>query len=82
MYIARTFVLMFLILAIVLGFSPAVQGELSQAWESARPGVLNLMDGMYALVRGFVAGADSHIDDDAPGVDFDMITTEEGRIFS
>ena len=82
MHVARTFVLIFLILAIVLTFSPAVRDELGKTWESTRPGVVELMDGVYALLRGFVAGTDSHIDDDAPGVDFDIITTENCGVLS
>lgn len=77
MFPARSFVLLFLVLAIVFTSSPSVQGEIGQAWESARPGVIQLMDGIYALIRNFVAGPDplDGIDDKAPGVNFDIIIT-------
>ena len=80
MYFARFITVLFLIVAVVLVYSPAVRGEVNHTWQNARPGVIALMDGIYASIRNFVAGADSHdgINDDAPGVDFDIIITERG----
>jgi hypothetical protein len=42
-----------------------------------RPTVVEVMDGLYATLRSFVAGEDPHqsIDDNAPGVNFDLIIT-------
>jgi hypothetical protein len=79
MHIARSIIILFLILAIVFTYGPLARGEVSQAWKDARPGVILLMDGLYATIRNFVAGTDSHdgINDDAPSVDFDIIITEE-----
>ena len=80
MHISRLLIVLFLLLAIVLTYSPQVREEVNQAWEGVRPGVILLMDGLYATIRNFVAGTDSHdrIDDDAPGVDFDTIITKAG----
>jgi hypothetical protein len=80
MYFARFLAVLFLILAVVFIYTPAVRVEVNQVWQEARPGVIALMDGMYATIRNFVAGTDSHdgINDDAPGVDFDIIITERG----
>jgi hypothetical protein len=79
MHIARSIIVLFLILAIVFTYGPLMRGDVRQAWEAARPGVILLMDSLYTTIRNFVAGADSHdgINDDAPGVDFDIIITEE-----
>jgi hypothetical protein len=79
MYVARLIVVLFLILAMVLTYSPIVRGEVSQAWETARPGVILFMDGVYAVIRTLVTGTDPHngIDDNAPDVDFDEVITME-----
>ena len=79
----RLILVLFLILALLLTYSPLVRGEVAQAWDDARPGVIELMDGVYAAIRNFVAGAGSHdgINDDAPGVDFDIISTKDGGVF-
>lgn len=78
MYVARfIIVVLFLILAIVVSYSPEVRRNVSQSWEDVRPAVVEVMDGVYATIRNIVAGTDSKngIDDDAPGVDFELITT-------
>ena len=82
MYLARLTIVFFLILGIVLTTSPLVRGEVDQTWEEARPGVLHLMDGVYAAIRNFIAGTGTHdgIDDDAPGVDFNIIITKESGV--
>jgi hypothetical protein len=77
MYVARLIIVLFLTLAIVVSYSPQVRREVSHAWEDVRPAVIEIMDGLYANIRDFVAGIDSkdRIDDNAPGVDFELITT-------
>jgi len=77
MYMARLIIVLVLILAIIVSYSPQVHRELSQTWEDVRPAVIEVMDGLYATIRSFVAGTDSNdgIDDNAPGVDFELITT-------
>jgi hypothetical protein len=77
MHVARLIFIFILILAILSTYSPSVSEEVSQVWEHARPGVIMLMDDVYATVRNFVAGSDANdgIEDDAPGVDFDRIIT-------
>ena len=79
MYVVRSIVLLILILGMMFVYSPGMREEMSQSWESARPGVLELMDSVYTVLRDFVEGADPHdgIQDHAPGVDFDIITTRE-----
>ena len=83
MYLARLTIVLFLIVGIVLTTSPLLRGEVNQAWEDARPGVLQLMDGLYAAIRNFVVGTGTQdgVDDDAPGVDFNIIITEMSRVF-
>jgi hypothetical protein len=80
MHVARLMIVSFLILAILFTYSPHAKAEVSQYWEHVRPGVILLMDDLYATVRNFVAGPDSNdgIEDNAPGVDFDRIITMDG----
>lgn len=77
MHVARLIIVSLLILVILFTYSPLAKAEVSQYWEHVRPGVIVLMDDLYATVRNFVAGTDVHngIEDDAPGVDFDRIIT-------
>jgi hypothetical protein len=79
MYAARLVILSFLILVIMVAYTPQARGVMSQAWVEARPGVVALMDDLYTTIRNFVAGSDLHngIDDNAPGVDFERIITME-----
>jgi hypothetical protein len=79
MFVVRSIVLLILILGMVFAYSPGMREEMSQSWESARPGVLELMDSVYMVLRDFVDGANPHdgIQDHAPGVDFNIITTME-----
>jgi hypothetical protein len=74
---ARLMIVLFLILVIVFTYSAKGQGEMGRAWEMVRPGVIQLMDGIYATIRNFVAGNESNggIHDDTPGVNFDEIIT-------
>lgn len=82
MTVARLITILFLVLAVVLVYSPGVRGEVDQAWVYARPGVIALMDNLYATIRNIVAGTNSHdgIHDDDPGVDFDIIITEDRAV--
>ena len=77
MHVARWIVVFILILAILFTYSPSVREDVSQFWEHVRPGVVVLMDDIYATLRNFVAGSNSNggIEDNAPGVDFDRIIT-------
>jgi hypothetical protein len=77
MHVARWIVIAFLILVIVFTYSPFVREKASQFWEHVRPDVIEFMDSLYATVRNFVAGSDPQngIEDNAPGVDYDLITT-------
>jgi hypothetical protein len=77
MHVARSIVVLFLIMAMVFVYNPQVREEISQTWDAVQPGVLQFMDGLYAAIRNFVAGTDLHegIEDNAPGVEFDLIIT-------
>ena len=77
MYVLRTIFVIFLILAVVFSYSPQGRMVVSQSWVSIRPDVIQLMDGMYATIRNFVAGIDSEngIDGSPPGVNFDKVIT-------
>ena len=83
MQVARWIIVSFLILAIMVASSPQAWTATSQAWEQARPDVIDVMDGLYAIIRGVVAGSDPHegIEDDAPGVNYDIIITMDCRNF-
>jgi len=82
MYVVRSIVVLILILAMVFAYSPGMREEVSQSWESARPGVLQWMDSLYTTIRDFVAGTNSHdgIQDHAPGVDFNIIITRQNAV--
>lgn len=77
MHAARIIIVSFLLLAIVATFSSRGWETSSRSWEDMRLTVVEVMDGLYATLRSFVAGEDSHqsIDDNAPGVNFDLIIT-------
>jgi len=82
MHIARLTIVLFLILVIIFSANPVMRGGVSRAWEHTRPDVILLMDTFYAAIRNFVAGTGSHdgINDDAPGVNFEIIITKAGGI--
>ena len=77
MHVVRWIIVSFLIVAIMIASSPQAWTATSQAWDHARPDVIEVMDGLYAIIRNVVAGSDPHegIDGDAPGVDYDIIIT-------
>ena len=84
MYLARWIILSLVIVSILIASSPQMLTITGQAWDDARPGVVQVMDGVYAIIRSFVAGSDSHegIDDDPPSVDYDIIITlGQGNFF-
>ena len=84
MHFIRLIAVVFLILAIVFSYSLPGRREMSQAWEDVRPGVIQVMDGLYATIRNLVAGMDANngIDDKAPGVNFDEVITLNQRNYS
>ena len=83
MYVSRLIIVSLLVLVMTFAavYSQATGEELNRAWENARPAVLGIMDHAYAVFRNFVAGSDAEdsIDDNAPGVDFDLITTMDRK---
>ena len=74
---ARLIIVLFLIVVVVFTYSVEGRTEMSQAWQTVRPDVIQIMDGVYATIRNFGAGTNSNggIHDDAPGVNFDEIIT-------
>jgi hypothetical protein len=81
MHVSRWILLLLFILGLLVACSPFLREEISQSWNEARPAVLVFMDGVYAVIRDFVAGsgAEDGIDDNAPGEDFDQVITMEYR---
>jgi hypothetical protein len=77
MHVARWIFVPILIFMIVFISSPLAREEVGRAWEQARPDVLQFMDGLYVVIRNFVAGGDMHdgIEDRPPGVNYDFIIT-------
>lgn len=84
MHAVRFIIVSLLLLAIVMTFSSQGREATSRAWEDMRPAVVEVMDGLYATIRSFVAGDAPHegIDDNAPGVNFDLIITMDRGVFS
>lgn len=67
-----------ILILVVAAYGSQGSQEASRSWESARPVVVQWMDGVYAMIRSFVAGPEPQDDpDDLPEVDFDRIITLE-----
>jgi hypothetical protein len=77
MYSARIMMIVLLIMMIVVAYDPQTRADAGQTWETMRPVVVELMDSTYAAIRNLVAGTGSsdQIQDNAPGVNFDLIIT-------
>lgn len=83
MRVPQWIILSILMLVLMVTYNPSARAGISQSWKDVQPVVLVFMDGVYAMIRDFVAGsgAEDGIDDNAPGVDFDhVITMERGDI--
>jgi hypothetical protein len=80
----RSIVMIFLILVILVSLSPQVQANITVAWESIRPAVVESMDSLYAVVRDFVAGNGSdhqiYENPEPPNVNFDVIITMKSAL--
>lgn len=76
---ARLIVVSLLIVSLLVAASPQAREEMGQAWETARPTVVALMDGVYAVVRTLIAGdgRNDRIDSDpvVPDANFERIVT-------
>jgi hypothetical protein len=84
MQISRRIIFLILIVfLLIITVRPFAREEASQTWQHVRPAVLVFMDGVYAIIRDFVAGNEMEdgIDDSAPGVDFDHVITMERGSF-
>jgi len=77
MYLTRCITVLCLILILVVAaYGPQGSQEASRSWESARPIVVQWMDGIYTIIRSLVAGPEPKDDlDDLPEVDFDRVIT-------
>lgn len=79
MYMMRWIALFLVILTVLVAYNPVAHEQVSGIWQIARPVVVEVMDGVYAAVRGVIAGNenDNHIDDTPvyPGVNFERIVT-------
>jgi hypothetical protein len=78
MYAARLIIVFLLIVAVLVAYNPQARQQASQTWESVQPGVVALMDHVYAMVRSVIAGNETHNrtnDPGSPGGNFDRIVT-------
>jgi hypothetical protein len=79
MYTVRLLVVFLTILMLIFASSPITRERAGQSWENARPTLIAVMDGVYAIVRTLIAGddRDDRIDDGpvSPDVDFDRVVT-------
>lgn len=79
MYTVRLIVVFLIIVTLIFASNPITREQIWQTWENARPVVVALMDGVYAIVRTLIAGdgIDDRIDDHpvSPDVDFDRVVT-------
>ena len=84
MQAVRYILVSLLLLVVAVTFSSQGREAASRAWEDMRPAVVGVMDGLYATLRSFVAGDAPHegIDDNAPGVNLDLIITLDRGVFS
>ena len=75
----RSILILLLILVILVSLNPQVHEKITRAWEDVKPAVVASMDGMYALIRNFIAGDESnnrtHDSPLMPGARFDVIIT-------
>jgi len=75
----RSILILLLILVILVSLHPQVQAKITKGWDEIRPAVVASMDGVYAIIRSFVAGDDAeNRQNDSPfmpGIRFDMIVT-------
>lgn len=85
MYIARLIIVFTLILALMFVYTPMAREQGMQTWQTVQPTMVEFMDGIYAAVRGLIAGSgnDNHIDDtpNYPGVNFERIITMDGGFY-
>lgn len=86
MYAVRVIVVFLLIVAVVFAYSPVSREQVKENWQIIRPGVVELMDSVYATVRTLIAGdgRDDRIHDNpiAPGVDFERVVTMSSGLSS
>ena len=77
MHVARLLIV-FLLIMVVIAYTPQGHEKISQTWENARPTVVYLMDNLYAAVRDVIAGSDIHNrtnNPDSPDGNFNRIIT-------
>lgn len=84
MHITRITIILCLILAIALQDNSFVRKQASPFWEDIRSDVVEVMDGLYAALRNFVAGSDSHegIEGDSSEEDYERVITMDHLQFA
>jgi hypothetical protein len=79
MYAARLITVILLVMAILIAYSPQFREQATETWETIKPAVVGLMDGLYATIRNFIVGDGAHDrmeeTPNNPGVNFDRIVT-------
>ena len=79
MHPARLLIVFVLIVAAIVAYQPQAQQRAGETWDSIKPVVVSVMDGLYATVRILIAGDGQNdpIDNNPvpPGGDFDRIVT-------
>jgi len=79
MYAGRLLIMLLLILAMVAAYSPQARAEVQAAWTDIRPVAVALLDNLYAVVRGLIAGNETddrmHDEPVPPGLNVDRIVT-------
>lgn len=79
MFAARLITVILIIVAILIAYNPQVRELVNDTWETTRPVVVQLMDGLYTTVRNIIVGNGLHDPMDHPPADpggnFDRIVT-------
>ncbi len=56
MHVARLVIVLLLILAVIVAYTPQSQHQLMGTWEKIKPVVVNVMDNLYLAARDLVNG--------------------------
>jgi hypothetical protein len=79
MFAARLITIILLITAILVAYNPQFRELVIGTWETVKPAVVQLIDGLYATIRNVIVGqgVDDQMDHPPvdPGVNFDRIVT-------
>jgi hypothetical protein len=79
MFAARLITIILLIMAILIAYNPQLRELVMDTWEATGPIIVQLMDGVYAIIRNVIVGDGLNDQMDHPpadpGGDFDRIVT-------